>query len=655
MTVSTLGLAGVPVTDQGAIPAKTPADYPAVGTLIEEFDLWRQGYPGSIVYIYRAGTTELAPVYKDPGMTQVATNPHSLLSYTDSVGNEYGKFQSSLYTPYAYELDIDATEQTGIQRTPLITLDGEDASNASVKANGSSRLRTLDDRSADTIHAEDFGIIGTSPTINTATLNAAIAAASANSGGEVLLPEGDVVFNVVTVPAGVILKGRGKGVTTLISESSVAVITISGANAGLRDLTLDGVELNTESVGLYSINKETVILENVLIKRFETGIHHLGGKNHLYRCLSIDNCVSGADFAGDSDASGGADGASFTGLDWQGGKVSTSTGVGVHLKTVDRGCQNNKIEKVDFDSNIGSNGAVRLYGAQRSILGQCNFYGNTKNIVSDDNPDTALADRESIGLNVDGGQFNGGELELNGKCQDFVFKQAEFDAVAFDLSTPDNQILLLDCVENDTTISGTGVRLSRMRQINKGNIKGNTTDATATVAWKTKVLSNEVIGVEVKVSAAQTNGTGAAFYHITHAFRCAPSTLAYDGQTANFTVGDTITGATSGATAVIVADADSGTTGTLSLGSINGAFLNDEIITGNSGGSATVNGQEVLGTVSSLGTATTHHSVGTNSGNPPAGWGGIAFVASAQEAQITVQGAASTNIDWNVGVDVTVL
>lgn len=68
-----------------------------------------------------------------------------------------------------------------------------------------------------------------------------------------------------------------------------------------------------------------------------------------------------------------------------------------------------------------------------------------------------------------------------------------------------------------------------------------------------------------------------------------PSNLAYDGQTGNFTVGLTITGGTSGATGVIVSDTDAGSTGTLVLSGITGVFVDNEIITDTSTGSATVN------------------------------------------------------------------
>lgn len=54
--------------------------------------------------------------------------------------------------------------------------------------------------------------------------------------------------------------------------------------------------------------------------------------------------------------------------------------------------------------------------------------------------------------------------------------------------------------------------------------------------------------------------------------------LNYDGQTENFVLGATLFGQTSGATATIDADNDGGATGALSLSSILGTFVNNEII-----------------------------------------------------------------------------
>jgi Ca2+-binding RTX toxin-like protein len=68
------------------------------------------------------------------------------------------------------------------------------------------------------------------------------------------------------------------------------------------------------------------------------------------------------------------------------------------------------------------------------------------------------------------------------------------------------------------------------------------------------------------------------------------NTLAYDAQTANFTVGSILTGGTSLATALIVANNDGGATGTLTLQNIVGTFQDNETITDGAGGLAVANG-----------------------------------------------------------------
>lgn len=65
--------------------------------------------------------------------------------------------------------------------------------------------------------------------------------------------------------------------------------------------------------------------------------------------------------------------------------------------------------------------------------------------------------------------------------------------------------------------------------------------------------------------------------------------LNFDAQTVNFTSGGTVTGGTSGAVATIVKNVDNGSTGSLMIQSITGTFVDNEIITGGAGGSATAN------------------------------------------------------------------
>lgn len=70
--------------------------------------------------------------------------------------------------------------------------------------------------------------------------------------------------------------------------------------------------------------------------------------------------------------------------------------------------------------------------------------------------------------------------------------------------------------------------------------------------------------------------------------------LAYDDQTANFQVGETVTGIVSGATGLVLAMSDAGATGLLRLANVTGTFVDDEEVTGlTSAGSAAVNGPAV--------------------------------------------------------------
>lgn len=67
-------------------------------------------------------------------------------------------------------------------------------------------------------------------------------------------------------------------------------------------------------------------------------------------------------------------------------------------------------------------------------------------------------------------------------------------------------------------------------------------------------------------------------------------TLAYDGQTANFTAGRIVLGGTSGAYGIIEADTDAGATGTLTIDKRSGTFQDNEALTDSGGGAAVVNG-----------------------------------------------------------------
>lgn len=66
--------------------------------------------------------------------------------------------------------------------------------------------------------------------------------------------------------------------------------------------------------------------------------------------------------------------------------------------------------------------------------------------------------------------------------------------------------------------------------------------------------------------------------------------LAYDGQTGNFAVGEIVTGRVTGAQGTVVTDTDGGASGTLILKNVIGAFQDNEALTGSVAGVAVVNG-----------------------------------------------------------------
>lgn len=645
-SLSLLGLSRAPLVPT----AKARADLPPFGRLVEEFDVWRPGYDGAVVAVQVAGTTTLADVYADPSLTTPAANPQVLLTRTDATGRRYGRFERSLYTPWPYALDIDTVEQTGRQGIPIERLAGQDASLALVAARGGSRARTLAERAGDRVNVLDHGDLTDSAAGNTATLAAAIAAAAALGGGVVHLPPGVIPFHGLALPQGVVLAGQGRGVTVLQSEFAGVVIDLTGDRAGLAGLTLDGIQLHAGSVGVHGKARRHVTLMDVEIRRFDTGIKHQGGRDHIYRRLYVTNCTHGARLLGDDAFTGGGGGDEFSGLDWFQGHVAQCTGIGLDLTMVDMPARHNAVHQVDFTDNVGDQ-AIYLYGASWAYFRHCTWAGNSVNLQVRDNADITLADRECVGLRLDGGQIAGGRIAFDGLCQDFVLEHMELIGCTLEANMPRLPVLLRDCVEIDTVLEGDGTKIARWRTGNHGTIKGGTTDATPAAVWKTALRPGEVVLVEAKVTAEQINGVDHAAWHVSQAGRCAPATLTFDEQSADFTIGATVTGQTAGATAVIVAQNDGGTTGTLSLSDVAGGFVDDELIQDSEGGQARVNGALAKGSAAVLGSLASHYAFQTTGASA---WA-VAFQGVGQELQLVVTGGASATLLWNVEINLTVL
>lgn len=619
-------------------------------TRIDAFDIWQPGYGGASVRIVRANTNTAADVFLDEALTLPAANPQTLLTRNlDDI--EYGKWAASLYTEQAYQLVIDSVDQTGIQRPGLNTLTGENVSLSVSTVDGGTELFTLADRFARLIDVQDYGeflpvgSVGASAATNTASLQAATGAAAADGAGYVRIPAGTYTLNAFTLPAGVKLLGVGEGVTILQSTTAGVFVALGGPRCGFVDMTLDGVSLVNLSIGLYGVAIDETVFERCKLKRFQTGLRVRGGQRNNWQTFSIEQCVTGADLLGDLDAGNTGLGEPFAGNRWSGGVISLCTTTGINLEYVDRAVRDNTLDSLTFDSNTGT--ALRGRGNRDTVLRNPIWTGNTVDLdLDDDTP--ADDDSTVIGFHVDGGSMVGGEIELRGLLEDVVFEGVNFSDVDITLTAPLNNVLALDCQEDgQVTLAGITTAWLRRKTTNHGVSSGLTTGNAATKAWSIALTSGQRVLLTAKVVGRQRNGTNSAWYYIACNALRGVATLNYDTQTGNFTAGNIVTGATSGASARIVADSDSGTTGTLSLQDIIGTFIDNEIITDGATGSATVNGLLTEGTVA-VGT-TTQIIVPVEGDTDYA----CAFAANGPEVELRVTGDSSQTVEWNCDVEVT--
>lgn len=613
---------------------------------IAEFDIWRPGYSADTVRIYVAGTTTLADVFSDPELSSPAENPQTLLTRTDPDGTVLGKFAVPIYVGTPYTLTINDESTTGIQRLPLYDMTGVNVSTGTVlSARAGAVARTLAAIVDDVIPVSAWGVLGASAATNNVILAAAVAAAGTAGGGDVLLPAGSHPFTTLTLPANVRLVGCGRGVTTLRSLEASSVITAGGHAAGLMDLTLDGTSLLSGSVGLTGIGKNDLFLQNVEIKRFETGLSLKGGTNPRFRDLILNNCVRGGRLRGDLNASGAGGGAAMRDVDWLGGAVTANTVTGLELHCEDAVVEGPSIENVLFDSNTGD--ALLLVGARSVALRSCRWTNNITNMRVQDGTVTAFAASNTTrGVLVEAGLFSSGELRWDGKCESVVYDACVFAAAAFIASVPTNAIVMRDCAQDAATAAtGSTERIMRSAENREGFFSVRTTDATQTTIWQIDLAPGEVARISAMVVGRQANGVNTASYGFEGVITRAGATLDFDFASLALTPGSTVTGTTSGATAVV--QAVTGTTsGTMTLRSIVGTFQSGEGLTFSSGQTAQATGSLVTANAALAGVAVVgfdHETV--------AGYASTLDVSGSQ-GRVRVTGAASTTMDWTATVKV---
>jgi hypothetical protein len=612
-----------------------------MGFRIPDFDLWRPGYAGASVAVRVVGTDVLAAIFADAALTVPLANPQTLLTL-ESADIQYGKWAQPVYAGGVVFLDINSTDRTAEITPALSDLDGEVASGALVTPTGAVVASTLADLLSRFFHAEDYGALdGASAATNTTTLTAAIGAAAAAGGGAVIIPAGTFPFNTLTLPEGVLLVGHGRGITVLQSTSAGNVITLSGDRCGFAHISIDGVLSQATSVGILSDERDEIVFDDAEVLRFETGIKVMGGERGAWRDLYIENCGTGVLFKGE--------GAAVRHFEWRGGLVTNCTVAGVQCEYFDAVVSHNVLADVGFENNpvLG----LSLIGARFAEFIGCWFVGPDETAdllnVADDSP--ANADNTILDVTFTACRFDTGEMKFEDSCETLIFDRCSFLNIDVTLTLPTHSILIRDCVEDaQTTLLGEGTKWLRWRSTEHGTSTGITTDASPTKAWGLTLDPGQVVMAQARVVANQVNGIQTAEYLIACSAKRPGSSLAYDTQVANFTVGQMVTGATSGATGLITADADGGATGTLTLRTITGAFLDNETITDPLGGQALVNGALVAVNVTLLGT---NESV-RPAREDAAAWDAL-FAANGPELELRVTGEASKTIQWVVDVDVT--
>jgi hypothetical protein len=617
---------------------------------IAAFDTWRQGYALASVSVLQAGTSVPALIFSDEALTQPLTNPVTLVQKTDAQGNGYGKFAQPIYVGVPFYLQINSIDTTGVERPPLTTLDGQDAQDATVIVTGGTQANSLDDMLARRIDVRDYGPFlsvgaqGASSSTNNATLVSALGVAGAASGGYVELPAGFYQVTNFTIPQGTVMRGQGRGATTLQSNAAGKVATIGGVRAGISRLTLDGISLVTNSIGLFAANIDQIVIDDAEIKRFDTGIYCQGGLYSDWRELWISNCNTGYKCYGEN-ALGLGSARSFN--RWYGGNVDTCTTVGVDIKNVDLVCLYNLFQGIDFDTNTGT--AVSITSARFTTLRDCEWNSNIADLaVADKSPSNPNSN--VIGLEVFDCSLSTGTISIVGNAENIVFKRSILDTVTVTLTAPAHNIVVEDCLETNTAIGGTATAWTRKKSDGRGQTFGLTTGNAATEAWHIVLKSGQKVYLEAKVVGRQRNGINTGFYHFAISAGRPGATLLYDTQTANYTVGNVLTGGTSGATARITADSDSGTTGTLTLQDIVGTFQDDETITDGAGGSALVNGTLSESTAAVIGSeADIRADQETN-----ANWD-AAFAANGNQIELRVTGDTSQTVEWTVDVDAVIV
>ena len=661
MSGTSLSVFGTPHARSPTILDKAAGGLPNQGIRVSDFDTFRQGYAEATVEVMIAGTTDHAPLFFDLGLSRPAPNPQTLIAFTDINGTTYGKWARPIYTYVPFTCLINDTDSTGVVQVALTDLAGQDASLAIAAGRRGSYALTIGDWLDREVYAGLFGTLDENAGSGacTATLIAAIGAAAAQGGGVVTLPAGTIPITALVLPEGVILTGKGPAATTLLSLEAQPVITLAGDGSGLAELTLDGVNVNGGSVGVFGVDVDMCRFERVLIKRFDVGVQFRGLANSTWRDLSVSNCNTNIELRGDSDAIGSNAGAAISNIRWEGGFVSLATSAGLSLNFIDLTITDVTLVGVQFDSNLGQ--AIKINGARRVTFEGCSWSSNLTNVLIQDDQNLAKAASNTVQqVLFESGSMNGGALTFDGTCEDVALRRLGLFGVSFNLTVPRNGITVLDCIEDAaTTATGDLTKLLRQESAGRGRTVGVTADSGAAVtitAWSLSLDPGQVVLLEAKIIArARNNDDYGVFWIAAGAFRPA-AVLPVQLMTGSYTPGLVVTGQRSGASARVTRFHDDTGSGSLALRDITGTFLQGEKITDTQTGSGLVGGALQYSNSSIDGGGVTvlrPAQVGTTFTPPDTPGYNVNIDTFGDLLRVRVTGATGHYVEWTVEVDLT--
>jgi hypothetical protein len=270
-----------------------------------------------------------------------------------------------------------------------------------------------------------------------------------------------------------------------------------------------------------------------------------------------------------------------------------------------------------------------------------------------DQPDTTLDDRQVTGLRWDGGSISGANalMKFDGLCENVVFLGTSIADAQLQMNLPSTPILLEDCFESGTTVTGDTTKLERYTRDQKGTVFGLTSSATSVVAWTREMEPNEVVVFTATAAVEQLNGSEYAAFKVAQAARGAPLTLNFINMVAAFTPGNTISGQTSGASAIVTTHTATGAIGHITGARVEGVFVTGEQIKEVSGsGQAQVNGPAVPGNAALVGSLATIYAGRSTAAMNSAG---VSFDVTGDLCRLLLTGISGFTLNWSVNVECT--